>query len=77
MRAQAGKHQRTGDKYDSRNSPEITGVEGALPKPHVMNECVPIPFDDIEDRVELDQGMISLRNHFNGPENRSHPETEL
>jgi len=72
-------------EYDSADDEDGTGeqpvVEGQhvvpLPEPDMIDEALPVPLDNVVDRIELDHVEILHRQDLGRPENRRHPEEKL
>ena len=66
------------DKGDAGDDPEIGGqFVVPLPEPDVVDEALPVAFDNVVDRVELDHVEILGGEDLGGPEDRRHPEEKL
>ena len=77
MRTQLFKAPRA-DKHNRRcQRPKIRRQMRMLPKPLVVDETLPITFDQIISRIELEDELKLLRYHLQIPENRRAPKAEL
>ena len=77
MWPQLEKEERPQDKNDAGDHPEFEGPVRIFPEPDPGNEAVSIPLGDVINRIELHQGLIFFRHHFDIPQNRGEPEAEL
>ena len=77
MRPQFEKDDRPQDKNETGHDPEFEGPAGIFPEPDPGNEAVAVTLGDVIDGIELHQGLILFRHHFDIPENGGEPEAEL
>lgn len=78
MRPQPPEHHRAEEEEEQREAPEIDGeLVVLLPEPGLVDEAFPVAFDDVVDRVQLDQVHGPGGEPLRRPEDRRHPEGEL
>lgn len=77
MGAQPVEDNRSPDKDNGGDSPVVKRVNRVLPEPRLVDKTVSIPLDQVIDRIQLDEKMVSLGNHADPPKDRRQPKTEL
>lgn len=77
MRPQSPENHRPHHQGNAGYPPEAEGHPPVFPKPDLVDETVPIPFDNVEDRVELHYKMIGRGETFQVPENGGQVEAHL
>ena len=77
VRPQFQKDDRPKDKDDAGEDPEFECPAGIFPEPDPGNEAVAVTLGDVEDGIELHQGLILFRHHADIPENGGEPEAKL
>jgi len=77
MRTQPPEHHRPDYQRSSSDYPKYTGHPPVFPEPHLVYETLPVPLDDVEDRVELQQEMVGRRKNLHVPEDWCQVETHL
>jgi len=66
------------DEDGAGDQPEIEGHHVVpFPEPDMVDEALPVAFDNVIDRIQLDHVQILHRQDLRRPEDGGHPEKEL
>ena len=77
MRSQLSEGIEPHRQHEERHRPVVERHRRLLPEPDMMDHAVAVPLDDIDQRIELDDPVVSGGDHPDRPEDRRHPESKL